>query len=360
MRPFVALFVGIIASAPLAASAAGPTRPLIEVDLNGQRVEGTALSWSRSSVFLLARDGRLWDFAPQTARDFRKLPTGFTSYSPGAVRAQLQAELGNRFEVTGVGHYLVAYPAGQRSQWAQRFEDLYRSFLIYFSVRGFQLQTPEFPLIAIVMPSHAEFLKYSAQEGKPLPAGVLGYYSPTTNRVALYDITDGERSSAAWHTNAETIIHEATHQTAFNTGIHSRFASQPRWAVEGLATVFEAPGVWNSRANPNLPDRINRTQLRGWQQYRSHRRDGALVELISADGRFNSSTLDAYAEAWALSFFLLEKQPRDYAAYLQRLAALPVFEERTSAERLADFTGVFGTNFRLLEARFLRFMDELR
>jgi hypothetical protein len=333
---------------------------LIEVDLDGRRVEGTALSWSNSSVFLLARDGRLWDFAPQTARDFRKLPTAFTSYSPGAVRAQLQAELGNRFEVTGVGHYLVAHPAGQRSQWAQRFEDLYRSFLLYFSVRGFQLQTPEFPLVAVVMPSHEEFLRYSAQEGKPLPTGVLGYYSPTTNRVALYDITDGERSSAAWHTNAETIIHEATHQTAFNTGIHSRFASQPRWAVEGLATVFEAPGVWNSRAHPNLPDRVNRTQLQSWKQYRSRRREGALVELISADGRFNTGTLDAYAESWALSFFLLEKQPRDYAAYLQRLAAIPVFQDRTSAERLADFTGVFGTNFRLLEARFLRFMDELR
>ena len=360
MRQLLATALVVSASLGASGQAADALRPLIEVNLNGQRVEGTALSWSKSTVFLLARDGRLWDFAPQTAREFHKMPTSFTSYSPGAVRAQLQAELGNQFEITGVGHYLVAHPAGQRSQWAQRFEDLYRSFLLYFSVRGFQIQTPEFPLIAIVMPTHEDFLRYSSQEGKPLPAGVLGYYSPTTNRVALYDITNGERSGATWHTNADTIIHEATHQTAFNTGIHSRFASQPRWAVEGLATVFEAPGVWNSRAHPNLPDRINRTQLQSWQQYRSRRKEGALVELISSDGRFNTGTLDAYAESWALSFFLLEKQPRDYAAYLQRLAELPVFRDRSSAERLADFTAVFGTNFRLLEARYLRFMDELR
>jgi hypothetical protein len=100
--------------------------------------------------------------------------------------------------------------------------------------------------------------------------------------------------------------------------------------------------------------------LQSWKQYRSRRKDGALVELISTDGRFSTGTLDAYAESWALSFFLLEKQPRDYAAYLQRLAALPVFRDRSSVERLADFTAVFGTNFRLLEARYLRFMDELR
>src|SRR5436190_8860041 len=44
----------------------------------------------------------------------------------------------------------------------------------------------------------------------------------------------------------DTMIHEATHQVAFNTGLHSRIGENPRWVVEGLATVFEAPGVRNS------------------------------------------------------------------------------------------------------------------
>ena len=46
---------------------------------------------------------------------------------------------------------------------------------------------------------------------------------------------------AAW-APSDTIIHEATHQTAYNVGVHARFADQPRWLVEGLAMMFEAEG----------------------------------------------------------------------------------------------------------------------
>ena len=49
--------------------------------------------------------------------------------------------------------------------------------------------------------------------------------------------------SADWTTNADTIIHEAAHQTAFNTGVHTRCGDSPRWLVEGLGTMFEARKV---------------------------------------------------------------------------------------------------------------------
>src|SRR5262245_20690259 len=32
----------------------------------------------------------------------------------------------------------------------------------------------------------------------------------------------------------DTMIHEATHQVAFNTGLHSRLGCNPKWVVEGL------------------------------------------------------------------------------------------------------------------------------
>lgn len=338
--------------------AADASRSMLELRIGNERVEGLPLAWSKDRVYLLARDGRLWDFNPGAARDFHKVGGVFSSYTAGAMRSQLQAEFGRGFEVTGTGRYLVAYPAGQKSQWANRFEELYRSFVHYFSVRGFKVKDPEFPLVAIVLPDQQAFLRYAAQDGQRPMANVLGYYSPISNRVALYD---QQTASSDWHLNAETIIHEATHQSAFNTGIHSRFADQPRWAVEGLAMLFEAQGVFDSRRHPNQRDRINRAQLESFRRYQKNgRKDDSVLQLISSDRRFAHDTQNAYAEAWALSFYLIETQPRKYADYMQRLAAIPDFEDRTPAERVEDFSAVFGNNFALLEAQFQRFMRDLK
>lgn len=357
MRALATSFVlALLASSSLAADA---TKSMLELRIGKERVEGLPLAWSSDRVYLLARDGRLWDFNPGVARDFHPIGGVFHSYTAGAMRAQLQAELGSRFEVTGTGRYLVAYPAGQKSKWADRFEELYREFVHYFSVRGFRVKDPEFPLVAIVLPDLASFRRYAIADGSPqLPQNVLGYYSPVTNRIALYDT---KSEGADWQLNAETIIHEATHQTAFNTGIHSRFADQPRWAVEGLAMLFEAQGVFDSRRHPNQRDRVNRGQLEAFRQFQKRGRPkDSLVQLLSSDRRFNTDTQNAYAEAWMLSFYLMETQPRKYAEYLQKLAAIPPFEDRSPAGRVEDFTDVFGNNFALFEAQFQRFVRELK
>ncbi len=72
------------------------------------------------------------------------------------------------------------------------------------------------------------------RQGDKIDSRVLGYYSSRSNRITLYDVGGTAAGSAAWHQNADTIIHEATHQTAYNTGVHRRFAQTPKWVVEGL------------------------------------------------------------------------------------------------------------------------------
>ena len=166
-------------------------------------------------------------------------------------------ELGSGYEVTGTGHYLVAHPKGQRDKWAQRLEDLYRWFIHYFAVRGFEPATPPYPLVGVVCRDRDEFARHAAAQGSPVTGGVLGYYSPTSNRINLYDM-GGKDDAAHWQKNAGVLIHEATHQTAFNTGIHNRYAAPPKWLAEGLATLFEAPGVYDSHGHPRPADRVNR------------------------------------------------------------------------------------------------------
>jgi hypothetical protein len=334
---------------------------MMRARVQGQRLEGQPLTVDDGNVQVLSRDGQLHTFRASAAKDYEQIGPTFKSYTASELRALLQAEYGPKFDVTGTGHYLVVHPAGERDQWAERFEELYRSFQHYFRVRGVRLENPEFPLVAVVLPTQEEFIRQAAREGANVGTSVLGYYSPLTNRIMLFDITRGRPNSKDWRYNAETIIHEATHQTAFNTGIHSRFGGSPKWVVEGLGTLFEAPGVSDSRRSAQQADRINRGRLEQFQKYAaSRRRPGAAAELIASERLFETDVDAAYAESWALTFFLVETEPRKYAQYLQKTSRREPFTEYTRAERLADFTAVFGGDLRMLEARFLRFMQDVR
>jgi len=338
-----------------------PVKWMLELTVGGRKVEGVPLAWNTQLVHLLGRDGRLWEFDPHSATDYRRTSSRFQSFSPSELRAALLRELGKGFEVRGTGHYMVAHPRGQRDRWPQWFEDLYRSFVRYFSVRGFQLTEPPFPLIGIVCKDRGDFYRYATSQGVPAAGGTLGYYELESNRIILYDVTGHEADSADWEQNAATIIHEATHQTAFNTGIHSRYTPPPVWVVEGLATMFEAPGVYNSRFNTRRSDRINRRQFEQFRKFAAPKhRPEMTAGLIASDRLFRAVPAAAYAEAWALTFYLMETQPHKYADYLARTARRPPFKPYTARQRTADFTAVFGDDWRMLEARLLRFMAGLK
>jgi len=343
------------------ALAADSSRHTFELDTRGGRLEGTPLVQTAKGLEMLGRDGRVWTLATEDSKRLKPLPGGFQSYSSAVLRNRLQDELGRSFQVVGAGHYLVALPVGVKTNWAERFDELYRSFKLYFSVRGFQLQEPAFPLTAIVWPNQESYLRAARAEGANIGPGVVGYYSPTTNRIMLYDMSAGRGGAAELRETSATLIHEATHQTAFNTGVHQRFGPTPRWLVEGLGMMFEAPGVWNSRSYQRKEDRINQDRLSYFRQRvaPSHKPD-RLQEIIATDKLFASDPLGAYAEAWALSFYLVEQEPRKYCQYLALTAHRPAFKAYSPTERLADFTSVFGDNFRMHEARMLRFISELR
>ena len=344
----------------LADGAAGADGVTIQLALDGMPLEGTPIAWNSSLVVMLTRNGHLHQFHPDKAEGFRKVSSSFRPWSQSEMRGELLREFGGRFDVSGTGNYLVVHPAGKKDLWAQRFEKIYRAFVHYFSVRGARPTPPEFPLVAVVFHSQQEFLQYSRQIGKAVPSGVLGFYGPQTNRILLYDITQGRESDENWHINAETIIHEATHQIAFNTGVHNRIAQPPRWVGEGLATMFEAPGVWNPRHHPHRKDRINRRRLEAFRTYAPNRPSGYLAQTVSQSPReFVRTPGFSYAEAWALTFFLSETEPVKYAQYLAKTAVRQPLKNYSNSEQLGEFTDVFGGDLKMLEARYLRFIQQL-
>ncbi len=354
------VFITLLVAGAFGVADAVPFPGTISLRLDGQTIEGRPLAWDSHEVRLVGRDGRLWQFPPGEATEWRQLSTRFTPATVSELRADLLRELGREFEVTTTTRYVVAHARGQRDRWPKRFENLYREFVTYFGRRGLNLREPEFPLVAVVLPGEAEFHQYLTALGSPAPRGLLGFYSLETNRIVLYDIGPSDGYDQ-WHETATTILHEATHQTAFNTGIHSRFAPPPLWVAEGLATLFEAPGVYNARYHTTQADRINRARLADFRRVVAPQHKPELLASIVAEDRlFRLHPGAAYAEAWALTFYLIETQPARYARYVALTAARPPFSDYTAAERTADFASVFGDDWAMLEAQLLRFTAGLR
>jgi hypothetical protein len=354
------LAIAVVAGCCAASAATGIlSDEMVEGIVQGKRLEGVLVGLGRLPVGLLGRDGQLWPLEPDQAVKLEKTTSRFRPYPPSEFRSALLRELGDKYEVTGTSHYMIAHPRGQQSRWAERFEDLYRSFIQYFSVRGFEPATPAFPLAGIVCVNRSDFDRLAAAH-LGTSSGVLGYYDPRSNRLTLYDMV-GSGNGANWHRNAAVLIHEATHQVAFNTGIHSRYAPPPAWVAEGLATLFEAPGVCDARNHTQTADRVNRGRLREFQRVVAPRhRPEVLASIVACDDLFRVDPAAAYAEAWALTFYLTETEPRKYGQYLKRTASRPPFRRYAAKERTADFAAVFGSDWRMLEARLLRFMSGVK
>lgn len=358
MRSFSRGVVGIICLLSFVVAAPAQNR-LLKADYGGTPLSGLVLADLPKEVQLLASDGQLRLLSKDKLARPQWSSGALSASSSAELKTQLAREFGKGFDVSGTGHYLVVHPKGQRDAWAARFEEIYRSFRYYFQVRGFPLEAPKFTLIAVVFPAQADFMRFASQQGQQISTNVLGYYDPRSNRVYMYDYTAGRKNHADWQTNAETVIHEVTHQMAFNSGVHSRFGQPPKWVVEGLATLFEAPGVWNGLKNTTPADRVNRNLLAQFRATLSGRTKGALAQFVADDRTFNNNTAGGYAQAWALSHYLTETNPRGYAKYLQMTGAA---RNATPAanERLKEFTSCFGADLSLLEANFLRYVAEIR
>lgn len=382
MQKFVIAIICVIVLLVTSSVIGGPTE-MIEVTTAQKRVQGKVLARTKKDFWLLGRDGRLHQLPISSVKKFQTISQTFRGLPAVQLRRQLQKEFGREYEVAGSTHYLVVAPKGQAKKYAAVFEDVYRTFHANFSARRFALEKPKFPLVAIVFADRKQFLEYSQSDGLKNASRILGYYHRRTNRVALFDTSRRKprarklgdvaaknsqdsyarlsRMSGVRATMFDTIVHEATHQAAFNTGLHARLGWTPTWIVEGLATVFEAPGLRNRSAKKGARSRINRERFLWFGNYvKSRRKSKSLESFIADDELFRSAALDAYAQSWALSFYLIENRSSEYARYLQKIAARNPLMRYTPRQRVADFKQFFGNDLVRLETDFLRWIARLR
>lgn len=336
--------------------AASPQK-MLELEFGGRKHLGTVIAHDPAIAWFLERDGRLAPVDIGKVKEFRDVGR-FRAMTTMELREQLGRELGREFQLAIAGQYVVAGPPQSVERLAPLFDNLYRDFQVTFAARGFKIRPPDTPLIAVIYPDRGGFEKCCQAEGIQPQSGLRGFYLPISNRVVLYDTTkSGSENTAALDA---TVLHEATHQVAFNVGIHSRIGPTPKWVVEGLATAFEREAMRTNDHRGPVMTRVNPERYAWFQRFRQERRPlRSLAQFVQSEESFESATLDAYSQAWALTFFLLETRPSEYARYLHVLAQRDPMKAYSEEERLKDFQAAFGRDLVMLETHFLKFYQDL-
>lgn len=354
----------------------------MEQDGKPLHLSGKVLSEAKDGGLLVQdREGVLWAVQPKQLVSRTRDDTPFEFLSAAELQARVLTQLPAGFRVHTTARYLICYNTSPvYAQWCgSLYERLFRAFYNYWERRGLELRVPELPLVALVFDDQASYESYARAELGDAARSVIGFYSLRTNRVTMYDLTGtkglqgavrrftstAQINSLLVQPGAErmvaTIIHEATHQIAFNCGLHARYADIPLWVSEGLAVFFETPDLRSSQGWRNIGG-VQSSRRAQFQRYLGSRPQDSLRTLMADDSRFRQAgtALDAYAEAWALHHFLISTRLKAYVRYQQLLSAKPLLIYDTPEERLTAFRETFGDDLAALDTEFLRYVAGLR
>lgn len=303
---------------------------------------------------------------------------------------RLRAEFGPGFETVSTKRYLFVHNVSDAYvDWCARLFEKVADAFDKFAFKH-KLPTTERvePMVVVIFATQRQFFEYAARE-TPSPDKLAAYYNMQTNRVALYDLSGAESSRAVVADDAEperrrrtfqetkeflsrpnaafnvaTIVHEASHQVAFNCGLFLRSGPFPFWAVEGLALTFETPngrasqGGWNFTGSFPKNERL----LERFRRYAATTRQrDPLRSLVAAQniGDARDDVEGFYAASWALFYYLYKRRPNELAAYLRETAAKPAFVAYPATDRIADFEKHFGDDWEKLTENLLRFVRRL-
>lgn len=307
-------------------------------------------------------------------------------------------------------HYIMLHdtdatphPRTKRTRAEERLrllEIVYESFMMKFCINGVDLEIPEEPLMVVLFGDHQDYLRFVTLLSPEL-ASTAGFYLLKEKIVFFFDqgTTDDFKELAVisqilkksrdeavrtrrpgakdvirlsdtvellleleqTNEDVSTVSHEASHQLANNTGLFTYGKYTPTWAAEGIGTYFETPrsAAWGGIGAVN-------EQRLDW--YRVLGRFPAIsnIPVIVSDRVFSRAEdgfdqMHAYAQAWALTHFLMEHHFEELMAYYQEVQLLDVDSGDLTEQDLVNvFYKCFAGDPAELERRWKLYMRDLR
>jgi len=309
-----------------------------------------------SALLLEEQNGKLHQVPARqllSREDARKRFVPFTSTE---LAADLLQQVPAGFEVTETEHYVVcSNSAPEYVEFCGKLlEAVFDQYFRFMADLKVEVTEPSFRLPIVIFASSSEFQTFSARQHPEISfADTPGYYSVTDNQTLLLDLT-GDRSIRSASTirkrladkplQVATVVHEAVHQLAFNSGLQVRMADNPLWLSEGLAMYFETtsarstllwnrPGLVNPRHQPGFMKLLEANQV-----------SGGMNTLIESDSAFlNAAEMPAaYAKAWALTHYLMREEKTGMQKFLHNMTQRKPMVGLTAEERTQEFLTAFG------------------
>jgi hypothetical protein len=241
-------------------------------------------------------------------------------------------------------------------------ETVYECFLLRFYAYGVELEIPKQRLKVVLFNEYDQYLAF-AKRLSPSLASASGFWSSDNNTAVFFDHGTNaefkmlaqiskllqeskadairERTANAAQTvrladtisllvdierensDIEVVSHEITHQMAGNTGLLPRHVQVPSWVHEGLATYFETP----NGASWGGIGAVNKSRLEFYRLLAPDRVHSN-INFIGGDQIFDyaathTGKVHGYAQAWALTHFLMEKHFDRFMAFYRRLGEMP-------------------------------------
>lgn len=333
------------------------------------------------------------------ARKRVKQPLG----DPAAIEQNLREATNlTKLKVEVSSHYVLLHDTsdarvGRKTRAQTRLELLetvFESFFMKFALDGIVLAPPKEHMTVLLFSEEETFQRYSTLLAPELKMAA-GFWSPKDNISVFYDqgttkqmmlmaelAKDMQKNKlklrgtavsqdmahlansfellvkvAREESDIEVVSHEATHQLAGNSGLMPRGKIGARWAHEGLASYFETP----SGAGWGGIGAVNQTRLADYKIV-SRDPDRRNLELIISDRLFYTAknlgeAVEAYGQAWALTYFLMETRFEKLMVYYQKCSHFE--DDLPASSRVKAFTEVFG-DLRTLEIEFNDFMVSLK
>jgi len=337
----------------------GPFRKVVTVRIEADEkiYYGRPLGQDRKKLALLRWDGRITVLPRQEKMEIQS--KGFAPYEAEELAPRLQKQYGDRYLTQSSKHFTVVYPRTKPKNWAQQYEAVYEQFKNYLSRHKIDIAEPRFPMIVVVLGSRNEFDRSLANE-IIFKKDVFGFYSRINNRVTTFVSSDPRISRRIDRLSTLTVVHEAIHQVAFNTGVHNRLCAVPRWMSEGFAMLFESKGFRSGKKDQPITTRVNIRRLATLKKmFLTGQVNETIETMIRNDRLFETDPDLAYSLAWGLSFYLAEKETDKYLRFVIEDGNKKEFADYTPNERITFFAETFKTDFDTLERRLKKFILDL-
>ena len=353
-------------------------RVRIAGDSGGRVVEGRVVVDAQDGSLLVEQADQRLELVPGAEVLSREVvPAPDEPLAPRDLGDAVLRTLPGGFDQLATRHYVVCFDTSRAyAQWcAALFERLHDAFRNFWRQAGFEVAEPGHPLVVVIFADRQRYEEHAAADLGAATDRVVGYYNLLSNRVTTFDLTGsdlvgGRPSRSPGRAGLEilassraaglvaTLVHEATHQMAFNCGLHRRLAAVPLWVSEGVAIYFETPDVssdrgWRGIGGVNAPRR---------DRFMAGRRAGWFADIVRSDASFRTAdeALDAYAGAWAATAFLVQTRKAAFIGYLQRMSAKEPLVEDDAERRLEEFTAAFGVEPAALEEAIAKFVARLK